>query len=128
MEHYDQAPVTVTIGGKEHQLHFEFQDFARAEARLGVALTGPLAAPFWTGGQFHQLATLLYVGMIRERPTLTMDDVYKLPIGRDWNALHDAVMKAVEQQFPAKEAKPDAQEPSDAPFVASESGGTTCTQ
>lgn len=109
-----QPQVSINIGGTDYNLHYAHRDFATAEYKLRkqgldiYLLSRPKQAQeFWGDlmeidkiegakvGLFvdqYKLAVCLYVGLIRERPDLTFEEVQDLITFQNCASISSVVM------------------------------------
>lgn len=79
MDNPAAASPVILLAGKPHTLNFSRASWAIAEVRLKMPLLSPGCEDFWNNtGTIGQCTVLLYVGMCRANPRLTLDDVAEL--------------------------------------------------
>lgn len=131
---------TVTLGGVEFPLRYEYRDFAKAEGRTGIALIGPSGQKFWGCGMAaYMTGVLLFVGLLNSEKRvcakfdlpypLQLDDVFGLIDFDNSKEIDPVVTDAVVEVFarmtpklPEPEPQPEAEQ---ATPLAPSSTGTT---
>lgn len=98
----------IELEGRVLPLRFELFDWARAEQDLGLKLLPFGETEFWQNAGLAQNAALLYVGIKRAWPEITLDKIYDLVTWENHGAIAEVLQVALTDFF--RRLRPEAPE------------------
>jgi len=87
------VPITLD---KERLIEFEFNSFIELEEQTGKSAVGPKALEFWNETTTaKQLRYLLWAGLIKQNPELTLKQAGSLINGKNYGEIENKIQEAM---------------------------------